>query len=65
MAHDIVDTCRACRMWQRPAPKNMPTMRLSLTFNEYVQVDLLFVGELIVVHLIDECLRFSGGGVAA
>eukprot|EP00959_Pyramimonas_sp_CCMP1952_P083582 1747292-Pyramimonas_sp.AAC.1 len=39
MAHDIVDTCRACLMWQRPAPKNMPTMRLSLTFNEYVQVD--------------------------
>ena len=43
----------------------MPTLRLSLTFNEYVQVDLLFVGNLIIVHLIDECLRFSGGGVSA
>eukprot|EP00959_Pyramimonas_sp_CCMP1952_P156123 3265312-Pyramimonas_sp.AAC.1 len=63
MAHDIVGTCRACRQWQSPAPNNMPTVRVSLTFNEYVQVDLLFVGELIVAHLIDKCLRFSGGGV--
>ena len=64
VAHGSVDTCRACRQWQRPSPKKMPTLRLSLTFNEYVQADLLFISDLIVVHLIDECLRFSGGGIS-
>eukprot|EP00959_Pyramimonas_sp_CCMP1952_P246432 5151045-Pyramimonas_sp.AAC.1 len=44
MAHDIADTCRACRQRQRQAPKNMPTPRLSVTFNEYGQVDLPCVG---------------------
>ena len=63
MTHDIVGTCKARRQCQRPAPKNMPILRLSLTFNECVQVDLLFVGELIIVHLIDDCLRFSCGGI--
>ena len=60
---EIVDTCRACREWQRPAPKNMATLRISNQFNEYVEIDLLFVGDMIILHIIDEFLRFSGGGL--
>ena len=63
MVPPIVDTCRACRAWARPEPRNMASMRLATRFNEYVQVDLLFVGDLIVCHLIDEATRFSGGGI--
>eukprot|EP00959_Pyramimonas_sp_CCMP1952_P276778 5785636-Pyramimonas_sp.AAC.1 len=64
MTRDIVHACRACRQWQRPSSNNMPTLRLSLSFSECVQVDILFVGDLTIAHLIDECLRRSGGGVS-
>ena len=50
----IVDTCRACRDWFRPAATNMSTLRMSTKFNEYVQCDLLFVGDLVILHMIDE-----------
>jgi hypothetical protein len=37
--------------------------RLSQHFNEAIQCDLLFVYDYIVLHVIDECLRFSAGQV--
>ena len=59
---EIVDTCRACREWQRPSPKNALSLRLAESFNQHVQIDVLFVNNLIVLHIIDEALRFSAGG---
>jgi len=60
---EIMDTCRACREWQRPAPKDMATLRISIQFNEYIEIDLLFVGDMIILHIIDEFLKCSGGGL--
>ena len=46
-------------MWHRPSERAVTTTRLSTKFNEVVQVDLLFVEDLILVHMIDEATRFS------
>eukprot|EP00971_Amphidinium_carterae_P271540 5387674-Amphidinium_carterae.1 len=55
----VTDTCRVCRLWQRPSPRPLNRSRLADNFNQLVQCDLLFVLDYIIVHLIDECLRFS------
>ena len=55
----IIETCRICRLWVRPGPRNKLTVRISIRFNEAVQFDLLFYDTYIVVHLIDECIRWS------
>ena len=59
MVKDICDTCRVCRLWTRPGPKSMTVSRLSTAFNEMVQWDILFIGEVMVAHLIDEATRWS------
>ena len=56
---EIVDTCRICRNWTRPGPKAMSSSRLSTKFNETVQVDLLFHKKHVIVHMIDECTRWT------
>jgi len=40
---EIIDTCRACRMWELPSPKSAATSRLVEAFNKIVQHDLMFV----------------------
>ena len=42
LVHDIVATCRVCRMWTRRAPDTKLAIRLSVRFNQCIQVDLLF-----------------------
>ena len=59
LAQSVVDTCRVCRLWQRPGDKAIASSRLSLEFNASVQCDLLFWGEVVVLHMCDECTRFS------
>ena len=46
-------------MWHRPADKATTSTRVSTKFNEVVQIDLLFVEDLIILHMIDEATRFS------
>ena len=65
MIPEIVHICKACRDWARAAPNNMAVLRLAVKFIDYVQVYLLFIGELIVLHLIDEAHRSSAGGLLA
>ena len=60
---DIVDTCRACRMWKRPAAKAEATVRLVEEFNEVVQHDLLFHDSMSWQHLIDVCIRLAQAGI--
>lgn len=48
----VVDTCRECRAWARPANKTIPTMRMSTAFNEHVEVDLMFYKEHTIFHMI-------------
>ena len=61
----VCDTCRICRLWQKPSNRPQATLRLSTEFNQVVQIDLLFVASLTVLHCIDEATRWSGGGVIA
>ena len=39
---DIVATCRVCRTWARKAPDTKLAIRLSVRFNQCIQVDLMF-----------------------
>lgn len=64
-ARDVVSTCRVCRTWSRPAHRAQATLRLSTAFNDTVQVDLLFIDTLIVLHMCDECLRWSAAKAIA
>lgn len=59
LAQSVVDTCRVCRLWQRPGDKAITSSRLSLEFNASVQCDLLFWGTVVILHMCDECTRFS------
>ena len=55
----VTDTCRICRLWKRPTHKSIASTRLSTSFNETVQVDLLFIEDLVILHALDECTRWS------
>ena len=46
-------------MWARPGPRNKLIVRISTRFNEAVQFDLLFYDTWVIIHLIDECIRWS------
>ena len=48
----VVDTCRECRSWTRPANETIPTMRMTTAFNEHVEVDLMFYKEHTIFHMI-------------
>jgi len=61
----ICDTCSICRQWHRPGPKTMVSSRLSEHFNENVQCDLLFIESYIIVHLLDESLRWTATALVA
>jgi hypothetical protein len=59
LAQSVVDTCKVCRLWQRPGDKAVASNRLSAEFNAAVQCDLLIWGSIILLHICDECTRFS------
>ena len=42
LVQDVVATCRVCRTWVRRAPDVKLAVRLSIRFNQCVQVDLMF-----------------------
>eukprot|EP00974_Lingulodinium_polyedra_P105145 10180813-Lingulodinium_polyedra.AAC.1 len=50
----IVETRRACRVWEKPGPKAIATATFSVRFNERVQCDLLFYEQYIVFNMLDE-----------
>ena len=59
----VIDTCKVCRLWQRPGRSAVTSSRLSTEFNSVLQVDLLFVGAIIICHICDEATRWSGGSI--
>ena len=63
LVKSVCDTCRVCRLWHRPGDKAVATLRLSQEFNQAVQCDLLFWGQAVILHLIDECTRWSSAQV--
>jgi hypothetical protein len=46
----VIDTCRECRQWSRPAHETIPTLRMTTRFNEHVEADILFYREFAVFH---------------
>ena len=56
---DIVSTCEICRAWSRPGPRSMTSTRLPEKFNLEVEIDLLFVGTQVVLHMVDRCIRWT------
>ena len=65
LVKEIVDTCRICRMWSKPAPKSMTTSRMAQDFNQIVQWDILFHRKIMVTHLLDEAIRWTVGETLA
>ena len=56
----IVDTCSVCCNWQRTGPKTVTSaMRVPESFNQEVQIDLLFYETFVILHAIDACTRWS------
>ena len=55
----IVSTCKICRLWTRPNNRSMVSTRMAEKFGEMVQCDLLFFEDAIILHLLDESIRFT------
>ena len=53
LVQGICETCRICRLWQRPSPKPKTHTRISTNFNQAIQLDLIFWSNLVVFHIID------------
>ena len=70
---DVVNACVVCRDWHRPGTHNVATFKISLAFNEEVEFDLMFYqslveprrGRLVIVHLVDCCIRWDVATVIA
>ena len=57
----ITDTCVICRSWNKPGPRSVASSRLPNVFNQEIQIDLLFVKDKIILHVVDVCTRFCAG----
>ena len=55
----IVQTCAICRMWAKPGHRSITTTRFAENFNQAVQCDLLFIEEHVILHMIDEAIRWT------
>ena len=59
LLHPIVDTCRVCRQWARPGPRNINSLSLHTRFNDAVQVDLMFYRDWTVFMMADSAIRWK------
>ena len=57
----VVDTCTVCRTWQRRGEKPQATLSMTTEFNEGVQVDVLFLNDGTVVHIIGLFIKWAQG----
>jgi len=55
----VVDTCSVCRTWQRHGDKPQASLHMTQDFNEGVQLDLLFLNDGTVVHMVDLCIKWA------
>ena len=61
MIKAIVDTCRECRAWQRRGNEVIPSIDISIKFNDTCETDLFFYKKSIGWHIICRAIRFSDG----
>ena len=59
MIQNVVDTCRACREWQRRSARPIGALTLCSHFNEGLQFDLIFLDDEVAIHLICLAIRFT------
>ena len=59
LCKDVCNTCRICKDWILFGNTPMVKPRMSTSFNEVMQADLLFWNEVIILRMMDECIRFS------
>lgn len=58
---DVVSTCDICRAWSKPSARSVVSTRMPEKFNQELEIDLLFIGPHVVLHLIDRAIRWSVG----
>ena len=58
---DVVSTCDICRSWSRPSARSIVSTRMPEKFNQEIEIDLLFVGAHVILHMIDRAIRWSVG----
>ena len=59
LVDEITNSCKICRLWQRPSTRSTHASRLSEQFNQCVQFDLLFVENMTIGVLLDEATRWT------
>ena len=60
---NVVNNCLECRKWALPEHQTVPTLRLSLRFNQHVECDILFYKDFSVLHLVCCASRWHNGQV--
>ena len=60
-ARQVCETCTVfrARAWFRPTAEAIASVRISEHFNWAVQVDLIFIGDFAILHMICECFRWA------
>ena len=65
LINEIVDSCRQCREWTRPAPRAIATSDIVEKMNLKVEADLLFWETHIILHFVDRATRWQAAVVVA
>ena len=55
----IIDTCRECRVWKRPAHDPTQAVELTTRQNEVVECDIMFYKGHMAFHMVDRADRFQ------
>ena len=58
MVPDIVNTCRECRLWQKPGRDTKATSDVAIKINDQVETDLMFYQRHIIWHGICRASRW-------
>ena len=54
----VVAQCTVCRAWQSPENANQLAIDIPDNFNQTVECDIMFSGDIMVFHMIDSCTRW-------
>ena len=59
----VSENCNVCKIYRKAPPKPIVSLPLATRFNELIAMDIKFIEDKMVLHLIDLCTRFSVGTV--
>ena len=55
----IIETCRECRVWQKPGPSITPSVEIVTDPNQEVEGDIMFYKRYQAWHMVDRCDRWE------